>query len=170
MFKKILIAFVVLLVLAWVFLAFVGVEPKDRRPGTLLSGTPTLLPEDRSFLNSDIATEVHLETHPWYGIPFSVTTVIAEDSGDVFIPSLYGAVMDFPGRKYWNSVVQANPDVRLQVDGKLYELAIYPINDAQEFERAFSALARKYPFWAKKLAERDDTRRDFALLKLRARS
>jgi len=167
--KKILLGLLILVVLCWSFLAFIGVEPKDRRPGTLLSGEVAPIPVDWSFVNqTDSAGEVHIETHPWYGVPFSVTTVIAEDNGELVVPSIYTKTLEFPGDKFWNKVVQANPKVRLRVAGKLYELAINPITDAAEFEQGLQALARKYPFWSKKLAEQPD-QREFVLLRLKPR-
>lgn len=167
--KKLLIVLMFALGASWFYLAFVGVEPLDRRPGTRLAGDVAVMPEDWSFLNAESATEVHLETYPWYGVPFSVTTVIAADSAGAYVPSLYETVMAFPGTKFWNKVVQANPEVRLRVAGKLYELAIYPIAEPAEFNRAFAALGRKYPFWAQKVAE-ENTQHKFALLRLAPRS
>ena len=170
MVKRILIGLLVVLLLTWVYLAFVGVEPLDRRPGTRLSGTLTELPQDWSFVNQmDTAGEVHLETYPWYGVPFSVTTVIAEHNGELVIPSLYSQVMDFPGDKFWNKVVQADPRVRLRVADQLFELSIEPITDADEFQQAFTALSNKYKFWAGKAAE-DQSEHKFALLRLKPRS
>jgi len=163
--KKFFVTLIVLLVLGWLFLAFVGVEPKDRRPGTLLAGELAQLPADLDFLNAGEASEVHIETRPWYGIPFSVTTVIGHGDGLIVVPSLYGEVMAFPGNKYWNGVVDADPLVRLRVDGKLYEFAIYPISDSQEFDRGLAVLAAKYPFWKKTAAESQPPY-PFALLKL----
>jgi len=168
--KKILFGLFVLLLLCWLYLAFVGVEPKDRRPGTLLSGEDAALPADWSFVNqTDSAGEVHLETYPWYGIPFSVTTVIAENNGSLFIPSLYSAVLEFPGDKFWNKVVASDPSVRLRVAGKLYTLAIHPVSDAAGFDQGLQALARKYPFWAKKLDEQPQDRK-YVLLQLTPRA
>jgi len=167
--KKLLLGVLVLLAICWGYLAFVGVEPKDRRPGTLLGGEDAPLPTDWSFVNlPDSACEVHVETYPWYGVPFSVTTVIAEDNGELFIPSIYSAVLEFPGDKFWNKVVKADPHVRLRVAGKLYELAIHPITDAGKFEQGLQALANKYPFWSKKLVEQPD-QREYVLLQLKPR-
>jgi len=168
--KKILFGVLVVLALSWVYLAYVGVEPKDRRPGTRLAGVETPLPADWTFVNrTDSAGEVHLETNPWYGVPFSVTTVIAEAKGEVFIPSIYSEVLAFPGDKFWNKVVAADPNVRLRVAGKLYELAIRPVANPAEFDRGLRALANKYPFWAQKVAERPDKRK-FTMLLLGPRS
>ncbi|MFK7912493.1 MAG: hypothetical protein AB8B93_01150 [Pseudomonadales bacterium] len=166
MLKKLLLSLLVLALGGYVWLAFIGIEPLDRRPGTLLSGSPAPLPDDWSLLASE--QEVHLETRPWFGIPFSVTTVIAHDNGRLYVPSLYGAVVPFPGSKYWNKVIQRDPEVRLRVGGKLYAMSATPILDPLEFERAFAALGRKYPFWQAKV-EANDSQRQFALIRLTER-
>jgi len=123
-----------------------GCEPKDRRPGMWLSGTEATTPiDDWSFVND--APEVQIETHPWYGIPFSVTTVIAAAGNRVFVPSIYDEPVEFPGTKYWNRVIAADPAVRLRVDGKLYHMIAYPAADDAEFAEGLAALAAKYDFW-----------------------
>ena len=163
---KVLATALTLLILTAVLLATVGVEPKDRRPGTRLDGEVTRLPTSWEF--TDATQEVHLETHPWYGIPFSVTTVLATDGTNLYLPSIYNGPGAFPGTKYWNRVVQDNPLVRLRVAGKLYELEIHNITDPTEFDRAFMTLAGKYPFWQSALEDRDK-RPYMALLKLTPR-
>lgn len=156
----------VVLLLVWGFAYAIGVEPADRRPGTRLAGEIATTPDDWSF--TDSVMEVHLETYPWYGIPFSVTTVLARDGDALFVPSLYDGVATFPGTKFWNRVVADDPNVRLRVGDQLFELTIAPITDAREFERAFAALGRKYPFWSEKDPE-EESQRTFALLRLRPR-
>ncbi|MEM6709929.1 MAG: hypothetical protein AAF648_14205 [Pseudomonadota bacterium] len=167
MLRNSLLVLVALLVGTYSYLRFIGIEPQDRRPGTHLAGEPAPLPADLATLAEPM--EVHLETYPWYGIPFAVTTVIGYEAGQLFVPSLYEAVMPFPGTKYWNRVVQADPRVRLRADGKLYEFEIYPIEDDAEFSRAFAALGEKYPFWRDQVRlARTEAR--YALLKLVPRS
>lgn len=155
-----------IVLLLWGLAYAVGVEPVDRRPGTRLAGDVVAMPTDWSF--TDSVMEVHLETYPWYGIPFSVTTVLARDGDALFVPSLYDGVMEFPGSKFWNKVVVGNSDVRLRVGDQLFEMTIAPITNPQEFERAFVALGEKYPFWAK-MDLPPEPERTFALLRLRPR-
>lgn len=160
---KLLLGFLTLLVVTGILLATVGLEPQDRRPGTRLDGELVAAPNTWEF--TDTTQEVHLETYPWYGIPFSVTTVLATDGTNLYLPSIYNAPGAFPGTKFWNKVVVDNPQVRLRVAGKLYELEIHNITDPTEFDRAFMALAGKYPFWQSALEDRDK-RPYMALLKL----
>jgi hypothetical protein len=123
-----------------------GCEPKDRRPGTWLSGEVVTDPvTDWSFANEH--EEILIETRPWYGIPFSVTVVIASKDGKVFVPSIYEAPAEFPGSKYWNSVIAQNPAVRVKIGGKIYAMQARPAADQQEFEEGITALAEKYDFW-----------------------
>ena len=111
---------------AAVILLLAGCEPKDRRPGLWLSGelveeTPT----DWSFIKDH--PEIFVETSPWYGIPFSVTTVIGTRNGRLYVPSIYSEEAAFPGTKYWNSVIADNPEVRLKIGDKLYEMRATPV-------------------------------------------
>ena len=163
MVRRIGLGLIVLLAVAYGYLRFVGLEPQDRRPGTKLGGTPAEVPADLETLAG--TQEVHLQTHPWHGIPFSVTTVIAYDDGELFVPSLYESVQPFPGSKYWNTVVARDPRIKLRVDGKLYDFEIYPIAEQAQFDRAFAALGRKYPFWAQQVAVKQNAVK-YALLRL----
>ena len=72
-----------------------GCEPKDRCPGLWLSGEVSALPEDLSFIADH--PEIFVETRPWYGIPFSVTTVIGTRNGRLYVPSIYDEELPFPG-------------------------------------------------------------------------
>lgn len=128
-----------------VLLSTAACEPKDRRPGAWLSGEEISAPADWSFV--DDHPEVFVETRPWYGVPFSVTTVIASGSSKVFVPSIYDAPAAFPGSKYWNGIIAENPEVRVKIDGKLYRMFARPAADETEFEEGISALAVKYDFW-----------------------
>ena len=144
-----------------------GCEPKDRRPGTWLSGdVHTGAVEDWSFVNEQ--REVFIETRPWYGVPFSVTTVIAEAQGNVYVPSIYDQPADFPGSKYWNSIIADNPDVRVKVGDRLYEMSARPAADSDESAAGLAALAAKYDFWGSVQAGESDTA--FVIIRLHPRN
>ena len=164
--KKFLVGLLVALVIVYAGLALVGIEPQDRRPGTLIQGIEAPLPQDVSFV--DPVPEVTLETQPWYGIPLSVTVVAVSHAGHIYVPSLYDAPMPFPGTKYWNQVVQSNPNVRLRVEGNIYPLQIAPVTDDAEFKAVFAALGNKFPFWREQIELKGTTPR-FALLRLSPR-
>lgn len=166
MIRKILLITLTFFVLGYAYLAFVGIEPQDRRPGTLISGTPTILPQEVSFV--DDVSEITLETKPWHGIPFSVTAVVVSYDGAIYVPSLYDSPQLFPGTKYWNKVVSENSDVRLRVGKKIYELAAAPVLDEQEFGAVFDALGKKFPYWREQIAL-DGRLPRFALIRLSPR-
>lgn len=122
-----------------------GCQPSDRRPGQWLNGAEVPLPNDWMFTNDHM--EVQIETRPWYGIPHSVTTVIATDGARLFVPSIYDEPAAFPGSKYWNEIVAARPNVRLKVGEQLYLLQARHLADLSEHAYALDHLGAKYPFW-----------------------
>lgn len=153
-----------LLVALLPLLAAAGCEPRDRRPGTWLSGHVAEAPiSDWSFVNDQ--QEVFVETRPWYGIPHSVTTVIASSNGKVFVPSIYEAPAEFPGTKYWNRIIANNPSVRVKVGDTLYEMEARPAANAEESAEGFSALAEKYDFW-RKVHEDPDNQMPFVIIRM----
>ena len=140
-----------LLGIAGIFL-LAACEPQDRRPGLWLSGEVVEeMPADWSFIADH--PEIFVETRPWYGIPFSVTVVIGTRDGKLYVPSIYEEEAAFPGSKYWNSVIADDPDVRLKIGDKLYEMRAEPVQDLAEFREGAGALADKYDSWAGWLAD-----------------
>lgn len=130
-------------------------EPEDRRPGAWLSGEVTEnATNDWSFV--DDVPEIFVETRPWYGVPFSVTTVIGTADGRLYVPSIYAEEAAFPGTKYWNRVIAENPDVRLKIGGKLYEMRAELVQEPAEFRRGVGALAGKYDSWRRWMDNPDE--------------
>ena len=124
-------------------------EPADRRPGTWISGEVV---EDKvkDWTFSDEHMEVFIQTHPWYGIPHSVTTVLATTDGALYVPSIYyQAEETYPNGKYWNKIVDVNPYVFVQIGDKKYPRLARRVTDDAEFDVGFKALAQKYEFWQK---------------------
>lgn len=145
-------------------LLLAGCEPKDRRPGMWLTGeVVTETPADWSFIAD--YPEVFIETRPWYGVPFSVTTVLGTRNGRLYVPSIYSEEAAFPGTKYWNSVIAEDPDVRLKIGDKLYEMTATPVQDLAEFREGTRALADKYDSWAGWL-EDETTAPPFVIIRL----
>lgn len=139
------------LVFAVAIFLLLGCEPQDRRPGLWLSGEVASTPPDWNFTNEHM--EIFVETRPWWGIPHSVTTVVATSNGELFVPSIYDEPVEFPGTKLWNKNVAADPNVRLKIGEKIYELRAHHVEDAEEFMIGFQALADKYPFWQQVLED-----------------
>lgn len=152
--------------IALVLLTLGACEPEDRRPGLWLSGEVAPAPEDWAFVND--AQEVLLETRTWYGIPHSVTVVIAEADGEVFVPSIYDEDVPFPGTKRWNANIARDPNVRLKVGETIYEMTARPAGNDAERQEGLEALAAKYDFW-RKVEENPGERPPFAVIRLEPR-
>ncbi len=145
-------------------LVLVACEPADRTPGMWLSGElVTTEITDWTFSNEHM--EVFLETHPWYGIPFSITVVTATTGEKLFVPSIYSEPAEFPGGKYWNGIVAKNPEVLIKIGDKRYPRSAQLITDDDEFEEAFQALADKYDYW-RSVKEGEAERPPFVLIRL----
>jgi hypothetical protein len=125
-------------VAAWVAaLAVLGCQPEDETPGLWLGGE--IAPEwvdDWSFTN-DIE-EIFVETRPWYGIPHSTTIWCVELGGELFIGS-YG-----DEKKTWENNVARQPEAKLAIAGKLYEVTLAPVTEADRVEALDAAYAKKY--------------------------
>ncbi len=102
-------------------------------PGETLEGTTVAAPDSWSF--TDAIDTVQLETRP--SDPYSVNIwVIAID------PHLY--VHAGTNRSTWVESMEADPKVRLGVEGSIYELAAERVEDQAEFDRFADAYETKY--------------------------
>jgi hypothetical protein len=115
-------------------------DPSDRRPGTWLSGEVVgELPADWSF--SDANKEIAIEVATPYLLPHSVTIWCAALDG-----VLYVGARD-PDTKRWPAWVDDDPEVRLGIGGKVYEVELAPLDegaDAATLARVRAAYALKY--------------------------
>jgi hypothetical protein len=111
-------------------------EPSDRRPGTRLSGEVTALPADWSF--TDQQKEIAVEVSGFLGLPHSVTIWCATLDGALFV----GARA--PETKRWPAWADEDPNVRLKIDGKIYEVRLTPLDDPATIARLQAAFATKY--------------------------
>jgi hypothetical protein len=154
---------------ALLFLSFTGcVDPEDRRPGLRLSGeVVSEAINDWSF--SDEYQEIYLETQTWYAVPHSVTTVCAALGDKLYVPTIYFEGGEWPD-KFWNSNVNSNPLVRLEMGDHIYEREAIVVDDPAEVQIALQALAAKYPFWQELLSKPESERPDMALLRMDPRS
>ena len=143
-------------------------DPKDRRPGLRLSGeVVSEAINDWSF--SDEYQEIYLETQTWYMIPHSVTVVCAGLGEKLYVPTIYFEGGEWPD-KVWNSNVDSDPHVRLEIGGKIYEREAVVVEDPAEVQVALQALAAKYPFWQEQLSKPESERPDMAMVRMDPRS
>jgi hypothetical protein len=108
-------------------------SPVALLPGGALEGPVEPPPADWSF--SDGVDTVQLETRP--SEPYSVNIWMIAIEGAAFVHA--GA-----NRSEWVEHIEADPRVRLRVDGPVYELAASRVTAQDEFDRFSDAYERKY--------------------------
>ena len=112
---------------------FVGCGPFLLLPGGKLEGSTAPAPKDWSF--SDEVDTVQLETRP--EDPYSVN-IWAVGMG----PLLY--VHAGANRNTWVENMEANSDVRVRIQDKLYDLRASRVEGEEEFARFSDAYEEKY--------------------------
>ena len=120
-----------LLALLWVPL---GCGPFVMFPGGALSGDVTALPASWAF--TDAVDTVQLETNP--DDPYSVN-VWGVAAGDTFY-------IAGDRDNQWAQNIRANPNVRLRVDGRIYELTARETRDDADLDAFMAAVKRKYDY------------------------
>jgi hypothetical protein len=113
------------------------IDPADRRPGLRLGGE--VVEEsggDWSF--TDAHREIAIETRsPWL-LPHSVTIFCAAKDGRFFVAARN------PDGKRWVDNVDRDPDVRLEIGGRVYEQRLVALKDPEDITTAQDAFAAKY--------------------------
>jgi hypothetical protein len=117
----------------WSLLLVMGCGPVLVLPGGELEGLAAPAPNDWAF--SDEVSTIQLETRP--SDPYSVN-IWAVGIG----PRLY--VHAGANRSTWVEKMEANPDVRVRVDDKLYDLRASRVEEQDEFTRFSDAYQEKY--------------------------
>jgi hypothetical protein len=100
------------LALLGVVALFGGAGPIAALPGGLLWGEVREPPDDWSF--TDSSAEIQVQTHVGL-LPWSVTIWVLSDEGE-----LYLAAGDC--NRVWTHRVQADPEIKLRIDGVVYEM------------------------------------------------
>ena len=111
-------------------------QPSDRRPGLWLAGEPEALPPDWSF--TDAKPEIAIEVRTPYLLPHSVTIWCASVDGALFVAARN------PDDKRWPGWVERDPEVRLAIDGRLYEVKLVRLDDPERIAPVAQAYAAKY--------------------------
>ncbi len=106
---------------ALVVLLLAGCNPADRRPGLWLTGEAADVPADWSFTEAE--KEIAIQVSTPYLVPHSVTIWCASLDGELYV----GARA--PETKNWPGWVDDDPNVRLGIAGKVYEVKLEPIDD-----------------------------------------
>jgi hypothetical protein len=113
-----------------------GVEPYGPIAGGRLRGAPAeSLPEDWSFV--DRVAEVQVETH-WGPLPWSVTTWCLSHQGRLYLPARNCF------EKRWVRNVLAGPDVRVRIQGRVYELRVIQEEDPEIWRALIEKMLIKY--------------------------
>ena len=94
---------------------------------------------------------VQLESRP--DDPYSVNVWCGEVDGRLYVPTSLILGPDDPNERSWVRNVIESPDVRLRIDGTVYELRAVRVDDQAERERVRSALLAKYEVEADAHAE-----------------
>ena len=102
-------------------------------PGGELEGEPAPVPEDWGF--SDAISTIQIETRPEE--PYSV---------NIWVVAMGDALYLHAGRKRatWIEHLEADPRLRVRIEGRIYELAATRVVSAEEFARFADAYEAKY--------------------------
>ncbi len=120
--------------------------PEDRRPGLHLRGEVVAdAPSDWAF--TDAHREIAIEVHTPYLLPHSVTIWCATIDGE-----LYLGARD-PDTKRWPGWVDRDPDVRLGIGSKVYEVQLTSLEDSVHIKRVQQAYRSKYELPARREGE-----------------
>jgi hypothetical protein len=128
-----LVAVLMLALLAAVAL-FAGLGPLAMVPGGVLWGEVREPPADWSF--TDAIGEIQVQTHVG-PLPWSVTTWVLSDRGELFIAAS-------ECERVWTHRVMADPEVRLRIDGVVYELEAHLVTDRALGARLAPVVLHKY--------------------------
>lgn len=141
-------AIVVVMLVLLVTLRATGFEPRDcanagsswtcRTPGLWLKGDVAAAPvADWSF--TDSIPTIKIQTQTPFLLPYSVAIWSATYNGNLYITS-------YRGRRWVEDIV-SYPQVRLKIDGKLYDRTLSMVTDPAEKAAVLQAKGKKYPSW-----------------------
>ena len=139
---------VVVMLLLLVTLRATGFEPRDcanageswtcRTPGLWLRGDVVSTPvTDWSF--TDAIPTIKIQTQTPLLLPYSVTIWCASYNGNFYVTS-------YRGRRWVEDIV-SHPQVRLKIDGRLYDRTLSMVSDPTEKAAVLQAKGKKYPSW-----------------------
>ena len=125
--------------IAMVLTVACSIVPSDERPGLRLPGEvhPQAV---ESWAFTEESGEIFIETVTSYWIPHSVTAWCVTVGNELYVYAEYA------DKKRWVANVARNPNVRLKINGKVYEQKLVPVTDATTIASIDSGFARKYEY------------------------
>jgi hypothetical protein len=135
---KIVGSIIIVLLVVLGILRFTGLNPHERIPGLWLSGSVVTAPvTDWSF--TDQVFTLHIQTNTAYLLPHSVTTYCATLNGHLYVGS------SNPPVRHWNKEALADPNARLGIGDKIYDVRLVPVTDPAESDALLVNRRKKYP-------------------------
>jgi hypothetical protein len=135
---KTVVSIVIVLLVVLGILRITGLNPHERIPGLWLSGNLVTTPvTDWSF--TDQVFTLHIQTNTEYLLPHSVTTYCATLNGHLYVGS------SNPPVRQWNKEAFADPNARLGIGDKTYDVKLVPVTDPAESEALMANRTKKYP-------------------------
>jgi hypothetical protein len=113
---------------------FAGVGPLDFVPGGWLWGPVREPVQDWSF--TDAIAEIQVQTHVG-PLPWSVTTWVMSEGGGLFLGA---SECD----RVWTHRAMEDPEIRLRIDGVVYEMRAHVAGDAALGARLAPVVLHKY--------------------------
>ena len=145
--KGFALTLVAVVIVLYVALIYIPIDPEERRPGTRLSGDSASVQDpDWSFLRG--RTQAWLETRTWYRIPHSITVSAWADDGALYVGC------SRCDTKTWPRHVARDNRVRLKIGDEIHLRRAVQITDPAELQAA--------------MGERE-IRPDFALFRMEPR-
>lgn len=102
-------------------------------PGGALQGTPTAVPDGWAF--TDEVDTIQFETNP--AEPYSVNIWVVALGEHLYVHA-------GDNRSEWVANMEADPNVRLQVGGAVYQFVAARVTEQDEFDRFADGYAEKY--------------------------
>jgi hypothetical protein len=108
--------------------------------GRLYGDVHTAPVSDRSFTGA--VETVQLETNP--SDPYSVNTWCGDYQGALYVPTSLILGTDDPAERTWVKNVEADPNVRVRIEGTVYPLRAVRVEDPVELDAVRAVLLGKY--------------------------
>ena len=88
-----------------------------------------------------------VETHPWYGIPHSVTIFFVTNQGDLYLHADYdaGPGAKWPSGKTYTSNMGHNPNIRIKLGDQVFAGKVDLVTDQSLYDTLFENFRKKYP-------------------------